>query len=237
MSTLALLLLQAALAQEPPPSGEAPAGGAVEDAPEDERGQPKATPKPTRPRAATRPHPPGPVSPSWSRPRRRPTPDALAAGKEAVVTVEMLVDETGIVLDAKVVEPVGDGFGRRRCSRCRPTASRPPSTRPGRPPPSSPTPCAQARRRPAAVHRGRGPGGRRPRPARGHRAAGGGPGGRPGHRSGADGAFSFVGLAPGDWTVAATGTALRAATETLTVPKARWSSSICTWSATAGRTP
>lgn len=93
-----LLLLAAARAEEPAPAAP-PAAPAPAPAPAPSTA-PSPVAGPSLPRLPELLEPPAPAYP----------PAALAAGREALVPLELGVDENGVVIAVQVIEPVGEGF-------------------------------------------------------------------------------------------------------------------------------
>lgn len=200
MSTLA------ALAQDTPEAGPGPGEVPVEGANEapaqaEDPGVDTAEAPPTLPRL---PQPLDIAPAAWPA-------EALAAEREATVRLELVISDTGEVIDAKVTESAGEGFDEAALLAVRASRFEPALDAEGTPSVATilfdyrfeltevPAPSIQGRVLEAGV--------RRPltelelvaADASGRRALA---------RTDAEGRFTFVGLEPGSWTVLAQGPAL-----------------------------
>lgn len=170
---------------------------------------------------AVDPAPAGPTLPQvLAAPAPPYPPAALAAGAEATVELELAIAEDGTVLDARVVTPVGDGFDEAALLAAQGTTFTPARDATGAPVravigyrvafrvDAVPPPSIEGVVREAGV---------RDRLAGIELSAVGPDGAQAFALTGPDGAFTFVGLAPGAWTVAAQGPALQPLTEAVMV--------------------
>lgn len=156
---------------------------------------------------------------SYAAPAAYP-PEALAAGLEAVVPLELLIDETGQVADARVIEPVGDGFDEAALLAIRAFRFTPALDADGAPVPATIQYnfTFKAEAAPALSLEGRllEAGVRAPLSGVTVRAAG--PNGATALAvSDADGRFSFVGLPDGPWLISAVAPAFQRETQQVNV--------------------
>ncbi|MFT4976194.1 MAG: TonB family protein [Myxococcota bacterium] len=147
-------------------------------------------------------------------------PDALAAGVEAVVPLQLVISDEGQVIDAAVTEPVGDGFDESALLAVRAFRFSPAIDEAGQPAiatirynfaftvEAAPTLSVEGQIIEAGVRS----------PLSGAKISAAGPEGLTAYaEADRDGRFSLVGLADGPWILSATAPGLQRQTETLSV--------------------